>query len=438
VLVVGESLAETHALPTTGAVVVGRGPRSGIVIPDASVSREHAILRIEGGEVTIEELGSRNGTQLGGVPLVPGKLARVLPGASLVVGSIVLLLRVAEDEAELVRTTTRNTIGLSVSTPMTQLYDSLEQFAPSGLNVLILGETGVGKGVAARALHARSPRANRPFVTLSCAAIPDALLEAELFGYEEGAYTGAVRAKPGLLESAQGGTVFLDEVAELPNAPQAKLLRAVEDREISRLGSLKPIPLDVRFVSATNRDIEAEVAAGRFRKDLYFRLNGVTLHVPPLRERTGEIESLARGFADGLATTLGRAAPTLAPGALEALIRHEWPGNVRELKNAVERAVILSRGGPITRDLLGPGIAGTPGRTVSRPRARDATPKEPVAPRLRDGVDALERERILAALESCGGNQSRAAKLLGISRTTLIARLDRYGVPRPHGKRRQT
>jgi DNA-binding NtrC family response regulator len=438
-VVVGDCVADTFDLPHSGDVVVGRDRGATIVVPHRTVSRRHVILRTEDGVVTVEDLGSRNGTEIAGVRLQPGRRLAVVPGTTVRVGDIAILLRATDDAHDFTGTTLIRIPEKKHSDAMTRLYETLEQVAPASINVLILGETGAGKGVLARALHVRSPRADKPFVPLSCAAFPEALLEAELFGYEKGAYTGAQHEKPGLLETADKGTVFLDEVAELSATTQAKLLKVIEDKQVLRLGALAPRPINARFVSATNRDLEVEVEAGRFRKDLYFRLNGVTFLVPPLRERAKEIEGLARHFAESLSKELGRTPPALTSDVFDALKEHAWPGNVRELKNVVERSILLSNGGPITREHLGLSRTATPASESERARvanvaqARGGTAEG--APRLRDDLDALEREKILSTLEACGGNQSRAAKALGISRSTLLERLERYGAPRPRKKR---
>jgi transcriptional regulator with GAF, ATPase, and Fis domain len=301
----------------------------------------------------------------------------------------------------------------------------VRQVASGELSVLILGETGVGKELYAEMIHRLSPRAGKPFVKLNCSALVESLIESELFGHERGAFTGATNAHPGLLETGDGGTVFLDEIGELPLGVQAKLLRVLEERVVRRIGATTGKKVDVRFVFATNRTLSDEVDAGRFRRDLYYRLNGVTISIPSLRERRGEIVPLARAFA-GETITLGTE-------AIAALEHHSWPGNVRELRNTIERAALLSAGGTIR-----------PAHLVLEP-VRDSRPTIPVplnsAPTeptvrpshqsLASAVADVERQRILAVLEQCGGNQSRAAKMLGISRTTLLARLDSYGVTRP-------
>jgi transcriptional regulator with PAS, ATPase and Fis domain len=276
--------------------------------------------------------------------------------------------------------------------------------------------------VLAETIHRKSPRTRGPFVRLNCAALPDNLLESELFGYERGAFTGAVSPKPGLLEAAHGGTVFLDEIAELPLPTQAKLLRVLESGEVTRVGSLKPRPIDVRFLSATNRDLEALVSGGTFRQDLYYRLNGISIQVPPLRERKVEIRALARAFLRDACKKAGRADLSISPAALAKLESHAWPGNVRELRNVIERAAILCTGGALEAEHVLLGTSGSPPRAPAIPA--------PAASAAND-VAASERQRIIDALDKCGGNQKEAAKVLGISRRTLVYRLDSYGLPRP-------
>ncbi|MFT3708229.1 MAG: sigma 54-interacting transcriptional regulator [Archangium sp.] len=223
---------------------------------------------------------------------------------------------------------------------MAALYRLVDRVAPSTISVLLLGETGVGKEVLAQEIHRRSKRASGPFLRLNCAALTESLLESELFGHEKGSFTGAIKQKEGLLESAEGGTVFLDEVGEMPPSIQAKLLRVLEERKVMRVGSTTALPIDVRFLFATNRDLEAEVARGAFRSDLYFRVNGISLVIPPLRERPTEIEPLARQFLQEAAKRETRAAPELTPDALATLAAWPWPGNIRELKNVIDRAIL--------------------------------------------------------------------------------------------------
>ena len=332
--------------------------------------------------------------------------------------------------AELVRGGEVGEVGAAgpiVASPaMIELYRLVDRVAASDINVLIHGETGAGKEAVAAALHQRSPRSEERYLCINCASFSETLLESELFGHEKGAFTGATQAKLGLLEAAGAGTVFLDEIGEMTSSLQARLLRALEAREILRVGGTEPRKLRARFVAATNRDLEEEIAAGSFRQDLYFRLNGITLTVPPLRERREEIDLLARLFLERAARQSGRSAPALDPPALELLRFYAWPGNVRELKNVMERAQLLCTGSVITDEHLP--------RDKMRPRS--APPLEPPAsppdPRnLRQRHRELERSAIEDALARCAGNQTRAAELLNIPRRTFCNRLKEYGIGRP-------
>jgi two-component system response regulator AtoC len=305
---------------------------------------------------------------------------------------------------------------------MRNLYAMLGVIAPSPLSVLILGETGVGKELYAAAVHARSTRAGAAFLQLNCAALAESILEAELFGYERGAFTGAVQAKPGLFESADGGTVFLDEVADLPASTQAKLLRVLESGDVIRLGSVKPKHVDVRFVAATNGDPRRLVADGKFRADLYFRLNGITITIPPLRSRRADIAPIARRIAERASATVGKRSLELTPSALRALEDYSWPGNVRELKNVVERAVVLCDQEELGVDQL---VMADPDAFAQDP-PRSASPKA-----LKEELKSIEKRRILSALEATAGNQSEAARVLKMSRYTLMSRIEEYGLARP-------
>ncbi len=308
---------------------------------------------------------------------------------------------------------------------MEAIYRLLDRVAPSQLNVLLLGETGVGKEVLSAEVHRRSKRAAGAFLRLNCAALTETLLESELFGHEKGAFTGAVVRKVGLLESARGGTVMLDEVGEMPLGIQAKLLRVLEERRVLRVGAVTPEPIDVRFIFATNRDLEAEVARGAFRSDLYYRVNGISILVPPLRDRASEIEPLARKFAEEASRREGVPPMDFTPDALKALQQWPWPGNIRELRNVVDRAVLLATEGAITVESLG--LAGKAKPPEAAPR--DASTVDSTD--LRAEREAAEKRAILDALDKTGGNQTRAAELLGISRRTLVSRLQEYGLTRP-------
>ncbi len=316
---------------------------------------------------------------------------------------------------------------LVLAPPMRELYAQLQQVAQSPLSVLIFGETGVGKEIVARELHRRSARAAGPFLPLNCAALNEQLLEAELFGHERGAFTGATLARPGLFETAEGGTVFLDELGELPASVQVKLLRVLEERKVLRVGGRTPRDVDVRFIAATHRDLEREIAAGRFREDLYYRLNGASFTVPPLRERRVEIAPLARLFLARACVEQGRSRVlSLAPAALAALEAHPWPGNVRELRNAIERGVALCQGDALELEHLPPKLArGEP------PAAAVEEPLADARARLERELAELERRRLLQVLEECGGSQATAAARLGVSRRTLVYRLSALGLTRP-------
>jgi two-component system response regulator AtoC len=312
--------------------------------------------------------------------------------------------------------------------------------AASTIPVVVVGETGVGKELIAAAIHQRSSRSKEPYVCLNCAALPETLLESELFGFEKGAFSGASHAKPGLIEGAHGGTLFLDEVGEMALSTQAKLLRVLENGELMRLGGLKPRHVDVRFVAATNRSLPALVAQGAFRRDLYFRLNGMTIPVPPLRERVGEIAVLARFLLARSAHKGAVACPSVSDEAIDRLRAHAWPGNVRELRNVMDRALALCRTGTlraehivIDRDfdhLVEQGPT-APGLQPLPPIAAMPAGRQEPSGRLARLDPKVEQELIREALEETGGNQGKAAERLGISRRTLVNRLNAYGFKRP-------
>jgi two-component system response regulator AtoC len=533
-LVVGDGVLATTALPQVGAVVLGRAPECEVRIDDGSISRHHAVLHVD--PLRIVDTGSANGTwvadkripphvptefrldepvRLGSVTLIVQRRSmRMLPrrvrshdyfetrledecdrafrhglmftiahlvfeegsqihevlGRSLRDGDIVASYAPGELELLLVDTPPEHAIRIIQSiegelaarvsigtaayprdgrdpnslvararrralvTPggdgddvvvagerMTALHQIVARVAAADISVLLQGETGVGKEVIAELIHRQSSRSAKPFVKLNCAALTETLLESELFGHERGAFTGAVQTKLGLLEVAEGGVVLLDEVGELQASTQAKLLRVLDERMLTRVGGVSPRPIDIRIVSATNRDLEAEVARGAFRLDLLYRLNAMALVIPPLRERVDEIVPLARMFLGKVAAKLGRPIPRLTEAAAALLRSYAWPGNVRELRNVIERSVVLCTGGVIdTRDLPEDKM-----RAAFTARPQQPTMVVPVTA----GPD--ERQQILDALEACRGNQTHAAKLLGVSRRTLINKLEKFAVPRP-------
>jgi two-component system response regulator HydG len=281
--------------------------------------------------------------------------------------------------------------------------------------VLLTGESGTGKELVAHAIHHASLRATGPFVAVNCAALADTLLESELFGHEKGAFTGADRQRVGRFEQAQAGTLFLDEIGELSAAVQAKLLRVLQEREFQRVGGTATLRADVRLIAATNRDLEREVAAGRFRDDLFYRLNVFSVHLPPLRERGDDILLLADHFAREIGARMVKGEPGLGRDAREVLLRHTWPGNIRELSNAIERALIVSDGGLLTAAQLAIG--------APRPAKEDAPSRAPRGPR---SLADLERQLVTEALSTARGNKSRAAALLGLTRSQLYTRMKRF------------
>jgi len=419
------------AMPRSRRARLGRATDCDIVIEDDSVSRHHAAIDARKPVLAVEDIGSTNGTLVAGRCLMRGQRAEVAVGEPFAVGATTVYVLHASATANRAPVpVSRRAAAAAASSEaivhdpaMQRLYALLDVIAPSPLSVLILGETGVGKEVFAEAIHRRSPRRDRPLLKLNCAALPESILEAELFGYEKGAFTGATAAKPGLFEAATGGTVVLDEVGDLPPATQAKLLRVLETGEVLRLGSVRPTTVDVRIVSATNADLGARVAAGTFRSDLFFRLDGISIVLPPLRDRRADVAPLARMFAARVAERLGREPPRFDRGAIEVLERHAWPGNVRELRNQVERAVVLSDG----REVI----------EAAHLAALDAAPPpSPTRATLKDDLSRLEHDRIVRALDEAAGNQTRAAKLLGISRHALIDRIERHGIARPRKRGR--
>jgi two-component system response regulator AtoC len=305
---------------------------------------------------------------------------------------------------------------------MRRLYDLIHQVAPASANVFVVGETGTGKELVARAIHQESGRGGL-FVPFNCAAIPAELLESELFGIHKGAFTGADRDRTGRFEASSGGTVFLDEVTEMPLALQGKLLRVLQEGTVERLGSHVPIALDLRVVAATNRDPQRAVEEGQLRADLYYRLNVVRIEVPPLRERREDIPLLAEHFLARFSRELGRRPPRLSTQTLERLRDHAWPGNVRELQNLMERAAVLARGESIGPDLLPGELAGP----VPQPATESAPPLGEETLALQPQVDALELRLIREALRRSGDNKSAAARLLEISERSLWYKLKKHG-----------
>jgi DNA-binding NtrC family response regulator len=550
-IAIGPGLTSSVELGKTAVLLIGRAEEADVRILDPRASRSHARLYVTDGRLSIEDLGSANGTFLRDERIRPGEQVRIEQGEVVGIGSTILMvqrreagfkarplwpyayfetrlieecgraggahvpfaltrldlqagadLRLAEEiiggalrpgdllaaygpsqyvllfpdsgdpqsralvarivsalaekgmnvrsglaffpadgasPQELLARASREVRGpeatggqgvVLVNRAMRELYALADRVAVGAISVLITGETGSGKEVLAERIHRCSPRGNKPFVALNCAALTESLLESELFGYEKGAFTGAVQAKAGLLEAASGGTLFLDEVGEMSLALQTKMLRVMETRQLLRVGGTKARTTDVRFIAATNRDLEEEVENKTFRRDLFFRLNGVMLTIPPLRDRPDEIEPMARSFLDAAAREMGRPGMDILPEALALMRAYPWPGNIRELRNLMERASLLAAAGPVTlehlpADKMRRAVERAGALVVASPPARVG---EESTAAWRDRVAALERQAIQDALSRCAGNKSRAAELLGMPRTTFFARLKEHGI----------
>jgi len=423
-LVIDGAALQVMAMPGHGTLTIGRASKCDVVIDSGSVSRHHANLLITS-EVEVEDFASSNGTFVDGVRLPANHRVRLTIGVPFLVGAVTLMVQTRAGSRR-------------ETTPQASLLAALEQSAAriaiGRLSVVIVGEHGVGKERFAEHIHAMSSRRAAPFVRINCAAISEPVLEAELFGNDQ-------HNKPGVLELADGGTAFLSDIDQLPIGLQHKLLRVVEDAAIRRMGATRARPIDVRFVASTTKDLVAESEAGRFRRDLYFRLAGATFKIPPLRDRKDEVLPLAEQFVASAAGPLGRSF-VIADDAKQWLRSHDWPGNIRELRNACERAVLLATGAMIERDHL---TIDDPSKRSGGQRTRGSTTIPPppglLAPtsliaadmprHVRATVAELEKQRILDALDRCAGNQTRAADELGMSRRTLINRLDEYGIARP-------
>jgi two-component system response regulator AtoC len=552
VLVISPEIFTALPLPDEGTLIVGRSPKSDVLVEDPLASRQHAKLHV-GPTLAIEDLESANGTRVRDALIHPRKPVAIVPGEAVGIGSTVLIVQrsrwtagprrlwshghfenrlkdecargqssgskfallrihleggmtwtrvfpvlsrniqsphlfatygpneyevlllepnidVAERLVEVLWADLRYSqlggrIGVawyprdgrtadallaranallkpspakvtvpgphSPSAAMQRVYDVAHRAAGSNINVLLLGETGVGKEVMAQMIHRHSPRSGKPIVSLNCAGLTESLIETELFGHEKGAFTGATSSRPGLLETADGGTVFLDEIGEMPLKVQAALLRVIETREVLPVGGRRPRQIDVRFIAATNRDLDSESTRGNFRQDLFFRLNGISISIPPLRERRSEILELARIFVGQACQESGRPPLSLSEEVCAALEAYTWPGNIRELKNVMERAVVLTDGPEIGCAQLPLEKMGTPEEVTGEATGESPRPIEAEVTNAKGDLRAIERQRIIDALAACAGNQSRAAKLLNMPRRTFISKLDLYEIPRP-------
>jgi DNA-binding NtrC family response regulator len=394
---------------------IGTHTSNDLVIADPAVSRFHCRLMREEGAWRVRDWGSLNSTRLEGVRIRDADLPA---DATLSLGdSIVRVRAVAPTEQAIVPMIPAFGQLAGTSVPMRKLFALLEKLAASDINVLIEGESGTGKELVANEIVQRSPRVEKPFVVVDCGAISPNLVESELFGHTRGSFTGADRDRVGAFESADGGTVFLDEIGELPLELQPKLLRALEAREIRRVGETRPRKVNVRVVSATNRDLEREVNRGRFREDLYFRLAVMTVRVPSLRERLEDLLILVRVFLQQLGVP--EQERLFTPMVLAEMARHDWPGNIRELRNYVERSVVLQKASPtLRRSTPGAGFVLPPPVDISTPFkiAKDAA------------IDTFERAYLSALLESAGGNMSKAARTAGMDRMYLHRLVQKHGL----------
>jgi len=390
---------------------IGSHPSNDLVLADSTVSRFHCELAIAGDAVRVRDLGSRNGTLLGDVALAD---ALIPNGISLGMGNSQIRVSVAEGEAEL-DASERMSFGSLIgdSTVMREVFSQLERVAASDATVLIEGETGTGKEGASEAIHDASQRASGPFVVLNCGAIPENLLESELFGHEAGAFTGATDRRIGAFQQAHGGTLFLDEIGELPMGLQPKLLRALESREIRPVGGRANIQCDLRIVAATNRDLRAEVNRGTFRADLYFRLAVVRITLPPLRERTGDIPLLVTHLLSRIGAPASAIAELTASDFLAELDAAPWPGNVRELRNHLEQCVVFGE----RRQPNAPSLP-HPAATVD--------PNLPYEIARRQAIDAFERTYLEGLLERTNDNVAAAARESGLNRAYLHRMLRRH------------
>jgi transcriptional regulator with GAF, ATPase, and Fis domain len=462
VVLAGPRCGETFSIDAA-QTTIGRDASSQLSIPDHLISRRHCAVELSDDRCTLRDLGSSNGTYVNGMPVRERTLTH---GDRIRAGDSVMLflkagadsperlpgaesLRAVDDRTQRIarvdtndrpadppaetpdaivaevlagRMTLQAHDMVGESAPMRAVYECIRKVAPRDSTVLIYGETGTGKELAARAVHQNSPRASRPFLAVNCAALTESLLESELFGHEKGAFTGAVVLKKGKFEVADGGTIFLDEIAELAPALQAKLLRALQYHEFERVGGTRAITVNVRLIAATNQDLQAAVAAGRFRQDLWYRLNVVGLTMPPLRARRADIPILAAHFA----AKYGRGrAMELSRDALDALRAYDWPGNVRELENAIERAVVLGYSDRIVADDLPETVLES--SSATRPREGTA---------YHQTVLDVKRRLILDAIDRSGGNYTAAARLLGINPTylhRLVNNLQLRDTAAPHG-----
>jgi DNA-binding NtrC family response regulator len=421
----------TEAVSENGRMTIGTAEQATLRLTDATVSRFHAELEATPGGIALRDLGSTNGTLLGAALL---REAVLRSSVDIEVGRTRLRLLLGPERSPVTTTATTQLGGLLGSSPaMRAVYTALEQAAPTTAPVLITGESGTGKEVAARAVHRASPRANKPFEIVDCGGLPPTLIESELFGHERGSFTGAIGDREGAFERAEGGTIFLDELAELPLELQPKLLRALGEREIRRIGAKRSRHVDVRLVAATNRDLRREVNSGRFRADLYYRLAVIQVQMPPLRDRLEDLPVLVRGLLDVIAREREIDAHIEPDAALiESLSKHAWPGNVRELRNYLEQLLILQVAPPFGEgsDRASPEVSPpTVNEADNRPDAGfEGLIHLPLRTAKSTLLERFERAYVEQLLRQTGGNVAEAARRAGVDRVTLFRTIRRHGL----------
>jgi DNA-binding NtrC family response regulator len=392
-------------------VSIGTVKENDLVLTDPTVSRRHAIIEERPNGYVLRDLDSTNGTFLDGVRVREGYPA---PGSIIRLGQTELLFSPLRERIENLKNNLDSFGELTGSSaPMREVYGILDRIAPTDVTVLLEGETGTGKELAARAIHSHSRRSDNPFIVVDCGAIATNLIESELFGHEKGAFTDAVRTRQGAFELANNGTIFLDEIGELSMDLQPKLLRALDQRETKRVGADKPVSFNARVISATNKNLEKEVNAGRFREDLYYRLSVVRVAMPPLRTRKDDIDTIAVHLLEGISPDIGKKIMGLSPEASAALTAYPWPGNVRELRNVLGRAAALCDGKKIeAKDLF-------------LSQGKKAASLEDLSGKT---LEEIEKAAIHATLRSVAGNKTEAAKVLGIAYSTLFEKMKKYGM----------
>ncbi len=403
-------------------VIIGTHDACDLVLTDPTVSRRHCEITVQDEKYLLRDLGSTNGSTLGGTPVIEAFLT---PGARIGLGHTVVVFQPKKKWVR-VAASDQEWFGdlFGRSQPMREIFGLFERVAPTDLSVVLIGETGTGKELAARALHSRSHRRDRPFVVVDCGAVSQSLVESELFGHERGAYTGADRSRAGAFELADGGTIFLDEVGDLPPALQPKLLRALEQREVKRLGAPRPLTVDVRVIAATNRDLRSQVMSSKFREDLYYRLAEVVAVMPPLRERREDVQPLAQLFLEEQARR-GGVARFMSPELINTLESRRWPGNVRELRNVLRRACVLARG-----ETLFPEDLPEAGLIRSRTASLDLSQVDnlPIKDAREKWTEPMEREYLIRLIRRTQGDLDRASEIAGVHRKSVERLLRKHGL----------